>query len=230
MGYVNYSFSEGAASAYRAGRYSLTECKSRARAMGAKIPGWLTASLAEELIHGGEWHHTSKEYNRTNFYELSRVIALARQKRNPREVQAERRLQLGDGEISPQSAAFGRAKSKMQQRALAVKSEAARKVREEQEAAEAERHQAWLYENAEAIAKYEAASETVFIAWRAVRRATAQAKTVRAHVRKGLKTESENEEAAERVNKAQLALEAANNQLCSTTSPYYFSEKEPSRA
>ncbi len=63
-GYYGYSMSNNAISAYDAGFVP-----------ASKIGHGIPASLIEKYCRYEEWHHTSKEYNITNFYNPVKVLA-----------------------------------------------------------------------------------------------------------------------------------------------------------
>lgn len=82
MGYVGYSMSENAASAYRCGEMPLSKW-AKADIMEAisnsevelncstenlkKLP---VKTMKQELLYNSSWHHTSSHFNKTNFYRL----------------------------------------------------------------------------------------------------------------------------------------------------------------
>lgn len=59
MGYIGFSMSERAASAYRHGLLPASKL--------AKVLG-VSAAAVRECCRSAEWHHTSKNFNRTDFY------------------------------------------------------------------------------------------------------------------------------------------------------------------
>ncbi len=71
-GYCNYSKSNNAIAAEAMGKFSLTEAKKRiANACG------ISQAKAAKICKAcwlGEWHHTSKFYNKTKFYDVDYVI------------------------------------------------------------------------------------------------------------------------------------------------------------
>jgi len=60
-GYFNYSKSNNAVYAESQGRYPATKC--------AQVYGFKSAKLVRETMRSTEWHHTSKKYNITDFYD-----------------------------------------------------------------------------------------------------------------------------------------------------------------
>lgn len=70
-GYCGYSKSNNALDAEAQGKMT-------ASALARKIGGGATAAGVAEVLEPCEWHHTSKHYNRTNYYDIeSDVDALA---------------------------------------------------------------------------------------------------------------------------------------------------------
>jgi hypothetical protein len=61
-GYFNYSKSNNAIYAESQGRYPATKC--------AKIYGFKSAKAVRESMRSTEWHHTSKRYNITDFFDF----------------------------------------------------------------------------------------------------------------------------------------------------------------
>jgi hypothetical protein len=71
-GYKGYSKSNNAADAERDGRYPMTHAK-RIVAEEAGV-SQVTAERILWVLHRGEYHHTSKKYNCTNYYDTTAVI------------------------------------------------------------------------------------------------------------------------------------------------------------
>lgn len=60
-GYFNYSKSNNAIYAEQQGKYPASRC--------AEIYGFKSAKIVRESIKSSEWHHTSKRYNITDYYD-----------------------------------------------------------------------------------------------------------------------------------------------------------------
>jgi len=71
MGYINYSYSEGAADARANGEFPATdlarELKKRFRGRHPLIPK-ITARDIRQALTPSAWHHTSARYNETDFF------------------------------------------------------------------------------------------------------------------------------------------------------------------
>lgn len=73
-GYNGYSKSNNAMMAEQNGRYPMTQAVKVVRAATGLSTKVIKARL--EALWGGEWHHSSKMYNRVNYYDAEQLIAL----------------------------------------------------------------------------------------------------------------------------------------------------------
>lgn len=73
MGYVNFSKSEGAVAAERRGKWPATII---AKKLGVRV------AAIRDLVEPCEWHHTSKMYNRTYYYDLGECKELLDELKN----------------------------------------------------------------------------------------------------------------------------------------------------
>lgn len=67
MGYIGFSMSVNAANAYARG---LLPASKAARQFGFK-----NALAVRCCVHSSEWHHTSKEFNSTDFFDVEEAVA-----------------------------------------------------------------------------------------------------------------------------------------------------------
>lgn len=65
-GYFNYSKSNNAVAAERDGKYPATRF--------AQIYGFKSAKSVRECLKSSEWHHTSKRYNITDYYDFESYL------------------------------------------------------------------------------------------------------------------------------------------------------------
>lgn len=65
-GYFNYSKSNNAVWAESQGRYPATKC--------AKIFGFKSGRAVRDCLRSSEWHHTSKKYNITDFFDFQSEV------------------------------------------------------------------------------------------------------------------------------------------------------------
>ena len=71
-GYIGYSMSRRALSAYDNGELPASKFKDELKRICPLLKG-ITTSDVKNYVYRSSWHHTSSKYNRTNFYHIDRV-------------------------------------------------------------------------------------------------------------------------------------------------------------
>lgn len=71
MGYIGYSESERSAAAKEEGEWPISHCK---RILKEETGITFDTKFLDLRFDPSSWHHTSKNYNRTNFYKVSEMI------------------------------------------------------------------------------------------------------------------------------------------------------------
>ena len=74
MGYINFSMSERAAAAKEEGMKTASELAVQLRRRFPRRFRGVTAASVAATVPAAEWHHTSKFYNSTNFYNPADVF------------------------------------------------------------------------------------------------------------------------------------------------------------